>query len=213
VFDAADSTFAAALTGAEMIEIRRWVIGPEGKARGRGAGFPPGSPMSRAMTRKAGLPSRRRARRQRRCPAMAGLAASTKACHQGLPNELLAACAQRSMRATKGQAESGYGLETEYANLDGAPSSNAIADALVKALEALVKPLMVLGQRLEAIVEDAPDWLDGAARARIEGAMASLGWRVDTLRGWIALLGRGGGPADPDFVDWLAVDRGRGPRI
>jgi ATP-dependent DNA helicase DinG len=40
--------------------------------------------------------------------------------------------------------------------------------------------------------------------------MASLGWRVDTLRGWIALLGRGGGPADPEFVDWLAVDRGEG---
>jgi ATP-dependent DNA helicase DinG len=60
------------------------------------------------------------------------------------------------------------------------------------------------------IVEDAPDWLDGAARARIEGAMASVGWRVDTLRGWIALLGRGGGPADPEFVDWLAVDRGEG---
>src|SRR5690606_17603901 len=29
VFDAADSTFAAALTGAEAIELRRWVIGPE----------------------------------------------------------------------------------------------------------------------------------------------------------------------------------------
>ena len=29
VFEAADSTFAAALTGAETIELRRWVIGPE----------------------------------------------------------------------------------------------------------------------------------------------------------------------------------------
>ena len=39
LFDAADSTFASALTGAEMIEIRRWVIGPEGKARGRRRGL------------------------------------------------------------------------------------------------------------------------------------------------------------------------------
>jgi ATP-dependent DNA helicase DinG len=38
----------------------------------------------------------------------------------------------------------------------------------------------------------------------------SLGWRIDTLAGWIALLGSVGGPADPDFVDWLAVDRAEG---
>src|SRR3546814_3282423 len=35
----------------------------------------------------------------------------------------------------------------------------------------------------------------------------SLGTRIDTLGGWLSLLGRVGGPADPDFVDWLAVDR------
>ncbi len=27
------------------------------------------------------------------------------------------------------------------------------------------------------------------------------------MGGWLSLLGRVGGPADPDFVDWLAVDR------
>jgi ATP-dependent DNA helicase DinG len=42
LFDAADSTFAAALTGQETIELRRWLIGPEGKSRGRGAGWPRG---------------------------------------------------------------------------------------------------------------------------------------------------------------------------
>src|SRR3546814_9701259 len=35
----------------------------------------------------------------------------------------------------------------------------------------------------------------------------SLGTRIDTLGGWLSLLGRVGGPANPDFVDWLAVDR------
>jgi ATP-dependent DNA helicase DinG len=56
-------------------------------------------------------------------------------------------------------------------------------------------------------MEDGPDWLDAQGRARIEGARFSLGWRADTLAAWEALLGRLGGPADPDFVDWLAVDR------
>ncbi|KAJ8134916.1 hypothetical protein OY671_011871, partial [Metschnikowia pulcherrima] len=39
VFEAADSTFSAALTGAETIESRRWVIGPEAKSRGRRRGL------------------------------------------------------------------------------------------------------------------------------------------------------------------------------
>ena len=39
VFDAADSTFAAALSGQEAIELRRWIIGPERKNRGRRRGL------------------------------------------------------------------------------------------------------------------------------------------------------------------------------
>ena len=34
--------------------------------------------------------------------------------------------------------------------------------------------------------------------------------RRDLLGGWIRLLGRVGGPADPDFVDWLAIERVEG---
>jgi ATP-dependent DNA helicase DinG len=59
-------------------------------------------------------------------------------------------------------------------------------------------------------VQEGPDWLDGQARARIEGARSAIQWRTDLLAGWIALLGRLGGPADPDFVDWLALDRSDG---
>ena len=33
------STFSAALTGQEAIEMRRWIVGPEGKARGRRRGL------------------------------------------------------------------------------------------------------------------------------------------------------------------------------
>ena len=57
------------------------------------------------------------------------------------------------------------------------------------------------------MIEDPPDWMDGPARARIEGAIQSLSWRVDTVSGWMALLSRIGGILDPDFVDWAAVQR------
>jgi ATP-dependent DNA helicase DinG len=57
------------------------------------------------------------------------------------------------------------------------------------------------------VLEDAPDWLDAQARARVEGAIRGLSWRRETLAAWIALLARIGGEADPEFVDWLAVER------
>ncbi|MEA3060443.1 MAG: ATP-dependent helicase DinG, partial [Sphingomonadales bacterium] len=77
----------------------------------------------------------------------------------------------------------------------------------VEALELLMRPLVALGNRLQAVLEDAPDWLDGAARARIEGALGGLACRTQILAAWIGLAGRIGGRGDVDFVDWLAVER------
>jgi ATP-dependent DNA helicase DinG len=107
--------------------------------------------------------------------------------------------------------ESGYGLETELADPD-AGVVDAAADAAI-ALEALARPLTVLGQRLEAMIADPPDWLDGSARARVEGATASLSWRIDTLRAWISMLARAVGPVDPEYVDWLGIERFEGREI
>ncbi|RME69049.1 MAG: ATP-dependent DNA helicase, partial [Alphaproteobacteria bacterium] len=39
LFDAADNCFAAHLTGREMAELRRWLMGPEGAGRRRGRGL------------------------------------------------------------------------------------------------------------------------------------------------------------------------------
>src|SRR3546814_15817438 len=99
-------------------------------------------------------------------------------------------------------ADAGYGLETEMAELDGALVE--AAQTAAEALDNLLRPLTRLGKRLEAVLEDAPDWLDGAARARIEGALGSLGWRCDLVAGWLSLLSRVGGPAGPDFFCLLA---------
>jgi ATP-dependent DNA helicase DinG len=81
------------------------------------------------------------------------------------------------------------------------------AEAALASLELLQKPLAALERRLDAVLADAPDWLDAQARARVEGAIRGLSWRRETLGAWISLLGRIGGSADPDFVDWLAIER------
>ena len=86
----------------------------------------------------------------------------------------------------------------------------AAAGGALEALDSLARPLAALSRRLEAVLEDSPDWLDTAARARVEGAINGLNWRRETLASWIAMLGRIGSSADPDFVDWLAIDRVEG---
>jgi ATP-dependent DNA helicase DinG len=120
--------------------------------------------------------------------------------------ELLAGVRAVTYARDESGQDAGYGLETEAAQLDGDFIERA--QAARAALAELRTPLIRLGVRLEAIVEDAPDWLDGPGRARIEGARHSLAWRVDLLAAWESLLDRLGGPADPEFVDWLSVERG-----
>ena len=39
LFDAADSTFSVVFGGQEAIELRRWIVGPEGRSRGRRRGL------------------------------------------------------------------------------------------------------------------------------------------------------------------------------
>ncbi|MGB3167185.1 MAG: ATP-dependent DNA helicase [Alteraurantiacibacter sp.] len=206
VFDAADSTFSAALTGQEAIELRRWIIGPERGSKGRRRGLSArladvasydeagGEAIEAARNAAAALPSD------------GWLGRIGENAPSGEIEVLLARVrALTYARDESDAAGAGYGIETEAAGLDGAFIEHAQMAA--QALAAIRVPLIKLGVRLEAMLEDPPDWLDGQGRARIEGARFSLSWRIDTLAAWEALLNRLGGPADPAFVDWLAVDR------
>jgi ATP-dependent DNA helicase DinG len=206
VFDAADSTFAATLSAQETIELRRWIMGPEKESRGRRRGL---------SARLADIASYDEA----------GAEAIAAACKAGqlLPSDgwlqrlaenspfgpleaLLAAVRTATYaRDESGGQEAGYGIETEAAGLPGEVIE--AAGAASQALASIRVPLIRLGGRLEAILAEPPDWLDAQGRARIEGARFALSWRIDLLSAWEALLDRLGGPADPEFVDWLAVDR------
>ncbi|HKT84934.1 MAG TPA: ATP-dependent DNA helicase [Novosphingobium sp.] len=206
VFDAADSTFAAALSGAETIELRRWVIGPEKTSRGRRRGLA-ARLADVASYDEAGAKAITAARAAAEAlPGDGWMQRISEGAPSGPLEELLAAArATVYARDESGGQEAGYGLETEAADLDGAFVE--VAQAAREALADLRQPLIRLGVRLETLLEDGPDWLDGPGRARIEGARHSLSSRIDTLGAWEALLDRLGGPADPEFVDWLAVDR------
>ena len=206
VFEAADSTFAAALTGSEAIELRRWVIGPERGTKGRRRGLS-ARLADVASYDDAGAQAIAAAREAAEAlPADGWLQRLAEGAPSGEIEELLAGVrALVHARDESGGQEAGYGIETEAAQLPG--EFIELAGKAQEALASLRQPLVRLGARLEAIMTEPPDWLDGAGRARIEGARHSLAWRIDLLAAWEALLQRLGGPADPEFVDWLAVDR------
>jgi ATP-dependent DNA helicase DinG len=214
IFEAADSTFAAELTGSEAIELRRWVIGPEKGSKGRRRGLSArladiasyddagAQAITEARTAAEGLPGD-------------GWLARVVDGEPSGPLEGLLAAVRATVyaRDESGGQEGGYGLETEAVGLDGPFIDAALAGA--DALAELRRPLIKLGLRLEAILTDPPDWLDGPGRARIEGARQSLTWRVDLVSAWEALLNRLGGQGldaldAPQFVDWLAVSRSDG---
>ena len=204
LFDAADSTFAVAFGGQEAIELRRWIVGPEGRSRGRRRGL-----AARLMDVASYDDEGARAldaavEAARALPSDGWLQRLIEGAPFGAIEALLGEVRGMVYARAKAQ-EAGYGLETELAEPDGALVSQAAAS--MAALEALQKPLAALSRRLEAVLEDAPDWLDSQARARVEGAINGLSWRRETLAAWIALLARIGGEADPEFVDWLAVER------
>lgn len=206
VFDAADSTFAAALTGQEAIELRRWIVGPERNAKGRRRGLAArladvasyddggGEAIEAAVEAAHALPSDGWLQRL-----------GENEPHGPLEALLAAVRATTYARDESGGQEAGYGIETEASQLPG-PVVEAAQEAQ-GALARIRQPLAKLAARLEAVLEDAPDWLDAQGRARIEGARHSLAWRIDLIQAWEALLARLGGPADPEFVDWLSVER------
>lgn len=207
LYDAADAIFAVALTGGEAIELRRWIVGPEGRSRGRRRG------LAARLADVASYDAEVEGHVHAAAAAAAALPADgwLKRLAESAPDTpveaLLAAVRTLVLARAAGDAQfdAGYGLETELAEPDGALV--AAAAAASDALTHLLRPLHALARRLDALIEQGPDWLDGQARSRVEGARQSLAMRSDLITAWLALLARVGGPGDPDFVDWLAVDR------
>ncbi len=210
LFEAADSTFAAALTGQETIELRRWIIGPEAKARGRRRGLSARLSDVASYDEEGALAIEAASAAATQLPADGWLGRLGENLPLG-PVERLLAAVRATVYARANAQDAGYGLETDVGEPD--PTLIDAAQPAIEALEALLRPMARLKQRLAAVMEDGPDWLDGQARARIEGAIAGLTQRGQLAAAWIAMLARLGGPLDPDFVDWLAVDRIEGREI
>lgn len=209
LFDAADSMFSTRLSGQEGIEIRRWVIGPESRNRGRRRGLAARLADLASYDEEGGRAIESARHAAEAMPGDGWIQRLAESEPYGPVETLLGEVRHMVFARDESQsADAGYGLETEITAIEG-PMIDAVANA-AEAIDALLKPLVRLGKRIEHLIAESPDWMDGPARARMEGALSSLGWRCDTLTGWLALLSRIGGPADPDFVDWMMIERFEG---
>jgi ATP-dependent DNA helicase DinG len=209
LFDAADATFAVELSGREAVELRGWLLGPSATNRGRRRG------LSARLAELAGYDDAGAAAVEKVTaaakvlPGEGWLARVTGDAPEGLIEALLAAVRTQVLaRAETGNGDAGYGLETEIAEV--LPPVIDAAGAAARALARLAEPMAALEARLKGMLDDPPDWLDGAGRARAEGAAAGLRLRCETIAAWTGLLARLGGPADPAFVDWFALARVEG---
>jgi ATP-dependent DNA helicase DinG len=204
LFDAADSAFSAALSGAEAAELRRWIRGPEGRGR-RGRGL-----EARLAEVLEGHDEAREALMQvtRAAAALPGegwsgrIAPPTGEVSPIGPVETFLAAVLEQLRARAASSDQGMECAARPA-LDRARETAASAAAALAAIEA---PLLALSRLLEDVLDQEADELVTGDRARIEGALRGLDRRARMMlpawRSMLKALEEDEGD-DPDFVDWF----------
>ena len=207
LFDAADSAFAAHLTGLHAADLRRWILGVEGGI-GRGRGLrrriedlvtddeDGAAALQEILIAAAGLPGD---------TWMSRIAAGTP--RGAIEKFLMLARGQVLARAP--MREQGHDLQAETQ-----PLAEGIGLAAAEARLALVRlsqPMRRIVQRLTAKLDKEADTLDSAMRLRIQAMIRSLERRaVHQLEAWQAMLHDllAAELAEPAVTaDWFSITR------
>ncbi|MEO8560091.1 MAG: ATP-dependent DNA helicase [Rhodospirillales bacterium] len=221
VFDAADSAFAAHLTGQETSDLRRWLLGSEGRRGSRARGLERRVGDLASDDEACQRPLRDVLTIARQLPTTFWQQRLVDGTALGPAEVFLALVRQQVLaRAGGGETDFGHGLECEPMPLN--PGLADAARELANMLETLVRPLVELRAALTAKLDAEASELDTATRNRIEAVCRSLhhrgelqarAWR-DMLRDLIAP--KPAIPADNDdtpFVDWFALERIEGREV
>ncbi|MCW5745362.1 MAG: ATP-dependent DNA helicase, partial [Alphaproteobacteria bacterium] len=206
LFDAADGAFAAHLTGVEASDLRRWLLGAEGRrgSRARGLQRRLGELADNDATIAGALRTLLGAARE--LPAINWQTRLADGTVLGTAEEFLALVRQQVL-ARAAADESAYGVECDVR--PPVPGLGDAARRLGEALDGILRPALALRQALRARLDDAAAELDTATRNRIEGVARALLNRCELqVRAWIAMLRElQSEAADPAFVDWFAIAR------
>ena len=208
LFDAADGAFAAHLSGAEAADLRRWILGSEGRRGSRARG------LERRVTDLLGedVEAHNALRRlldlSRRLPSPNWQTRLADGTVIGPAEEFLA-LVRLQVRARAPGDDQGFGMECDIRPLN--PGLIEAADQLAALFEQMLLPVQRLKQAMKARLESEADKLDSGQRGRIDGVMRSLANRCEmTLTAWRAMLRGLHDDADAAFVDWFAIERSQG---
>ncbi len=203
LFDAADSAFSVALSGAEAAEMRRWLRGPEARSRrGRGleARLDEALRAASASEEIGETADAARALLQEALKAAALLPGEGWSSRiapdgaQGEPHphgevEAFLASALYQVRARGGGQGGRAETQLECAARPALAVVVAAAQGADLALAALESPLKRLAQTLADLLDEASEALGAVERNRIEGVLRGLDWRArQVIPAWRAML-------------------------
>ncbi len=205
LFDAADSAFGAHLSGVECSDLRRWLLGAEGRRGSRARGLERRVSDLLSDDPEAMGALRRLLDLARRLPSTNWQTRLADGTVLGPAEEFLALVRQQ-VRARAATEDQGFGQECDIRPLN--PGVIEAADALGDLFEKMLTPVRKLRSALRQKLESEADRLDSGQRGRIEGVARSLTNRCElTLEAWRAMLRGLHGEPDPAFVDWFGVER------
>jgi ATP-dependent DNA helicase DinG len=203
LFDAADGAFSSHLSVLEAAELRRWLRGPETeRRRGRGLADRLGDLVNDEDGTSGMMADVIQAARS--LPA----AGNMRRIHDGRPEGVAEQffTLVRQQVVARDESESGFSLETACQPLlEGLAD---IASDFATTLMALKRPMEKLAKALAAKLDDEAAELSTHERGRIEAMSRSLRRRGELmLGGWLAMLHRLTGDANPLLVEWFSVEQ------
>jgi len=205
LFDAADSGFSAVLSGREMAELRRWIRGPEGRARTRMRGL-----EERLKDLIADDEAAQRALDDavQAASALAGEGWTTRlGTGPRGPGEVFLAAAYQHVRARSSDADAFYSLEAEPHPMR--EELLAAIRGLALGLRRIADPLTNLARLLRKKMDDKTASLEPYTKARLAASARGLDRRAKAiLPAWIQMLNTlEQGEIAEEFVDWFEIQR------
>jgi len=208
LFDAADSVFSSHITGREGEDLRRWLLGAEGR-RSRARGLARRTDGLIGEGGESLLDDIQRAARI--LPGEGWRQRLADGTPRG-PAERFLSLVRDQVLARSGSEGSAYGIECPKAPLiDGIADT---ASVLQDALGDLERPLVALAHHLADERDEQADDLDTASRLRIEAVIRGIDRRgVQVTRAWHRMLGELAFDTPDEFVDWFSLDRVAGREL
>jgi len=204
LFDAADSGFSALLSGREMAELRRWIRGPEGRARTRMRGLEERlrDLIADNEAAQAALDEAVQA-----AGALAGEGWTQRLSAPRGPGEVFLALAYQHVRARSDDRDAFYTLEADVAPMP--PELLEAVRGLSRGLTRIARPLADLARLLRKKMDEKTATIEPYTRARLEAAARGLDRRAKRiLPAWTAMLETlENGELTAEFVDWFEIAR------